>query len=233
METPAESLRLQEYAQGLRTPQEVQPSILDRLTTGIGEGLRGAETRYRDFSQQYPMLSRLLTTGASSLPAILAARSARQEGRAAAEELRRLGQPLREQGEALRQQALTGGLTPQQARQEEARRASMRQAASTRGATSGTQQAMIENTLARERAGIAETNLNNAIRQLNLANAYDEAAIRAKLQTDTQSAQILASIMGDLVRTAAGQPRGRGGQSQPEIQSGMPQEPVTRRPEVR
>ncbi|MFZ9759665.1 MAG: hypothetical protein ACO3CJ_09475, partial [Burkholderiaceae bacterium] len=117
-QTPAETYRLAEYAQGLRTPQEIQPDILDRLTTGIGEGLRGAETRYRDFSQQYPMLSRLLTTGASSLPAILAARSARQEGRAAADELRRLGQPLREQGEALRQQALTGGLTPQQARQE-------------------------------------------------------------------------------------------------------------------
>jgi hypothetical protein len=195
--------------------------------------LQAAETRYRDFSQQYPMLSRLLTTGASSLPAILAARSARQEGRAAAEELRRLGQPLREQGEALRRQALTGGLTPSQARQQEARKAQLLQSASNRQATTGTQEAMIENTLGRERAGLAEVNLNNAIKQLNLANAYDEAAIRAKLQTDAQSAQILASIMGDLVRTAAGQPRGRGGQPQPEMQSGMPQEPVTRRPEVR
>jgi len=232
METPAESLRLQEYAQGLRTPQEVQPSILDRLTTGIGEGLQAAETRYRDFSQQYPMLSRLLTTGASSLPAILAARSARQEGRAAAEELRRLGQPLREQGEALRQQALTGGLTPSQARQQEARKAQLLQSASNRQATTGTQEAMIENTLGRERAGLAEVNLNNAIKQLNLANAYDEAAIRAKLQSDAQSAQILASIMGDLIRTAAGQPRGRGGQPQPQMQSIMPEQPVTQRPQV-
>jgi hypothetical protein len=113
----------------------------------------------------------------------------------------------------------------------------MRQAASTRGATSGTQQAMIENTLARERAGLSETNLNNAIRQLNLANAYDEAAIRAKLQSDTQTSQILASIMGDLARATAGQPRG--GQqtqqlTQPQIQPQMTQEPaVTRRPEVR
>jgi hypothetical protein len=157
---PAETMRLQEYAQGLRTPQEVQPSILDRLRGG----LQSAETGYQDFTQNYPMLSRLLTTGVSSLPAVLAARSSRREGRAAADELRALGAPLREQAEALRQQALTGGLTPQQARQEEARRASMRQAASTRGATSGTQQAMIENTLARERAGLSETNLNNAIK---------------------------------------------------------------------
>jgi hypothetical protein len=228
-QSPAETMRLQEYAQGLRTPQEVQPSILDRLKGG----LQSAETGYQDFTQNYPMLSRLLTTGVSSLPAVLAARSSRREGRAAADELRALGAPLREQAEALRQQALTGGLTPQQARQEEARRASMRQAASTRGATSGTQQAMIENTLARERAGLSETNLNNAIKQLNLANAYDEAAIRAKLQSDTQTSQILASIMGDLARATAGQPRG-GQQTQQQIQPQMTQEPaVTRRPEVR
>jgi hypothetical protein len=228
-EFPAETMRLQEYAQGLRTPQEVQPSVLDRLRGG----LQSAETGYQDFTQNYPMLSRLLTTGVSSLPAVLAARSSRREGRAAADELRALGAPLREQAEALRQQALTGGLTPQQARQEEARRASMRQAASTRGATSGTQQAMIENTLARERAGLSETNLNNAIKQLNLANAYDEAAIRAKLQSDTQTSQILASIMGDLARATAGQPRG-GQQTQQQIQPQMTQEPaVTRRPEVR
>jgi hypothetical protein len=200
---------------------------------GIGDRLRGLESKYGEFTQNYPMLSRLLTTGAASLPSLLAARSARREGRAAADELRALGAPLREQAEALRQQALTGGLTPQQARQEEARRASMRQAASTRGATSGTQQAMIENTLARERAGLSETNLNNAIRQLNLANAYDEAAIRAKLQSDTQTSQILASIMGDLARATAGQPRG-GQQTQQQIQPQMTQEPaVTRRPEVR
>ncbi|MEK9812994.1 MAG: hypothetical protein VW440_08155, partial [Bordetella sp.] len=75
MESPAEAMRLQEYAQGLRTPQEVQPTLLDRLKGG----LQAAETGYRDFSQSYPMLSRLLTTGASSIPALLAARSARRE----------------------------------------------------------------------------------------------------------------------------------------------------------
>jgi hypothetical protein len=228
-EFPCRNIAIARIRSSLRTPQEVQPSILDRLRGG----LQSAETGYQDFTQNYPMLSRLLTTGVSSLPAVLAARSARREGRSAANELRALGRPLREQAEALRQQALTGGLTPQQARQEEARRASMRQAASTRGATTGTQQAMIENTLARERAGLSETNLNNAIRQLNLANAYDEAAIRAKLQSDTQTAQILASIMGDLARATAGQPRG-GQQTQQQIQPQMTQEPaVTRRPEVR
>jgi hypothetical protein len=234
-QSPAETMRLQEYAQGLRTPQEVQPSILDRLKGG----LQSAETGYQDFTQNYPMLSRLLTTGVSSLPAVLAARSSRREGRAAADELRALGRPLREQAEALRQQALTGGLTPQQARQEEARRASMRQAASTRGATSGTQQAMIENTLARERAGLSETNLNNAIKQLNLANAYDEAAIRAKLQSDTQTANVLANILGNLAQATAGTSIPNQGQQNnqnrqtSQLTSSMPAEAVTRRAEVK
>ena len=206
---------------------------------GIGDRLRGLEAKYGEFTQNYPMLSRLLTTGAASLPSLLAARSARREGRSAANELRALGAPLREQAEALRQQALTGGLTPQQARQEEARRASMRQAASTRGATSGTQQAMIENTLARERAGLSETNLNNAIKQLNLAIAYDEAAIRAKLQSDVQTANVLANILGNLAQATAGASIPNQGQQNnqnrqtSQLTSSMPAEAVTRRAEVK
>jgi hypothetical protein len=236
-QSPAETARLQEYAQGLRTPQEIQPNVIDQLTGGIGERLQGLETGYREFRQQYPMLERLLSTGAASLPAILQARRARREGSRAAEELRALGQPLREQGEALRQQALTGGLTPQQARQQEARRAQLRQSAAGRGATTGTQEAMIENSLARERAGLAEVNLNNAIKQLNLANAYDEAAIRAKLQSDAAAGDLLASIMGDLVRGTAGQQRdgqqGQGGQTQQgrtQTQTVLTDQPVTPRP---
>jgi hypothetical protein len=227
-EFPAETLRLQEYAQSLRTPQEVQPSVLDRLKGG----LQSAETGYREFRQEYPMLERLLTTGAASLPAILQARRTRRETGSAAEELRRLGQPLREQGEALRQQALSGGLTPQQARQQEARRASLRQSASQRGSTTGTQQAMIENTLARERSGLAQTNLENALRQLNLANAYDEAAIKAKLQSDRETGDMLASIIGDLVRNTVGQQtegQQQGGGQQP-TQPLFSQQGITQRP---
>jgi hypothetical protein len=185
---------------------------------GIGDRLRGLESKYGEFTQNYPMLSRLLTTGAASLPSLLAARSARREGRAAADELRALGAPLREQAEALRQQALTGGLTPQQARQEEARRASMRQAASTRGATTGTQQAMIENTLARERSGLAQTNLENAMRQLNLANTVSEAAIRARLASDRDVDRYLSNIYTNLIRTASG---GQGNFQQPQGMTGQ------------
>jgi hypothetical protein len=68
-QSPAETYRLAEYAQGLRTPQEVQPGVFDQFTSGVGDRLRGLETGYREFRQEYPMLERLLTTGAASLPA--------------------------------------------------------------------------------------------------------------------------------------------------------------------
>lgn len=228
-EFPAETARLQEYAQGLRTPQEVEPELLDRITGA----LKSAETGYREFKQEYPMLERLLGTTAASLPAILAARRSRREGSRAAAELRALGAPLREEGEALRKQALSGGLTPQQARQQEARKAQLLQGATTRDSTSGTQEAMIGNVLQRERATTAESNLNQAIKQLNLANAYDEAAIRAKLASNTRVNDLLASIIGDLVRTTAGQQRGKQRTtSQGQTQSIMPEEPITVRPKV-
>jgi hypothetical protein len=185
---------------------------------GIGDRLRALKSKYGEFTQNNPMLSRLLTTGVASLPAAYFAGRARREGRGAESELRAMAQPIREQAEALRQQALTGGLTPQQARQEEARRASMRQAASTRNATSGTQKAMIENTLARERSGLAQTNLENAMRQLNLANTVSEAAIRARLASDRDVDRYLSNIYTNLIRTASG---GQGNFQQPQGVTGQ------------
>jgi hypothetical protein len=89
---------------------------------------------------------------------------------------------------------------------------------------------MIENTLARERSGLAQTNLENALRQLNLANAYDEAAIKAKLQSDRETGDILASIMGDLVRNTAGQRTEQQGGGQQPTQPLLPQQGITQRP---
>ena len=175
----------------------------------------------QSFREKYPMLSQVLrsnlfATGLASLPAALFAGRARREGRGAERELREMAAPIREQAEALRQQALSGGLTPQQARQQEARRASLRQSASQRGGTTGTQQAMIENTLSRERAGLAQTNLENAMRQLNLANTLTEAAIRARLASDRNVNQSLQNIYTNLIRTASG--TNTTGQTQPPSQ---------------
>ena len=203
--------------------------------TNVAQTVEGGLRSVGEMARKYPNIANILATTGQSLPALLAARSQRREGERAAEQLRALGAPLRQQGEALRQQALSGGLTPQQARQQEASRARLRQGAATRGATTGTQQAMIEGQLARERAGMAETNLNNALKQLNLANAYDEAAIRAKLLSDRQVADSLSNVYANLARSVGGAARQQ--QAPAPIQQSsapiLPEEPITRRPDVR
>jgi hypothetical protein len=158
------------------------------------QGIEDTAAQYRDLARQYPTVAKMLSTGATTLPALINAIRARREAEKSAAEFRRLGEPLRAQGESLRQQALSGTLTPQQAAAQEAARARLRQQASSRGATTGTQQAMIEGQLGRTRAQLSETNLNNAIKQLNLANAYDEAAIRAKLAADRDVSDTLGRI---------------------------------------
>lgn len=201
-------------------PQE--PGFLRRGAQGIEDTAR----QMRELARQYPTVARLLGTGATTLPTLLNSMRARRDAERAGAQLRELGAPLRQQGEALRQQALAGQVTPQQAQQQEAERARMRQAAASRGVTTGTQQAMIENQLARQRAALGETNLNNAIKMLNLANAYDEEAIRVKLASDQRINAIIGNIFANLGATAAesaGVPTG-GGQEQ--------RQPVTRRPEI-
>jgi hypothetical protein len=196
--------------------------------------LEGGMSDIRQTLAKYPNLSAALATGASSLPALLNARKMQRESERSAAELRALGAPLRQQGEALRQQALAGRLTPQQAASQEAARARLRQGAATRGVTTGTQQAMIENQLASSRAAQSEVNLNNALKQLNLANAYDEAAIRAKLANDREVADILSTVAGNIASGLASQaPRRQTASAPTQRPSPMPEEPITRRPEVR
>lgn len=190
------------------------------------QAVEDTATKARELATRYPTVARLLSTGATSLPALLNASRARREADRRAEELRRLGAPLREQGEALRQRALAGQLTPQQAAAQEAERARQRQAAASRGVTAGTQAQMIENQLARQRAQLSETNLNNAIKLLNLGNAYDEEAIRMKIAGDQRVSNTLANIFANLGQQAAAT------QTQPQSPQGQ-ETRVTRRPDVR
>jgi len=189
------------------TPRDVAGMAPDQFQrqmqmAGVDQGyLRNAAqavedtaAQARELARQYPTVAKMLGTGATTLPALINAIRQKRQAERSADELRALGAPLRAQGEALRQQALAGQLTPQQAASQEASRARLRQASASRGATTGTQQAMIEGQLGRSRAQLSETNLNNAIKQLNLANAYDEAAIRAKLAADRDVADTLGRI---------------------------------------
>jgi hypothetical protein len=208
--------------------QPPQPSPFARLAGAI----EGGVGEVRQFASDYPNVAKLLSVTGQSLPALLSAARARREGGRAADELRALGRPLREEAENLRAQALAGGLTPQQAREQEAARARLRQQAATRGATTGTQQAMIDTQLQRARSEMGQVNLQNALRQLNLANAYDEEAIRIKLSADRDISNRIANIIGNIGRQF-GSMAPEGGQTQEQSQPETPRQPVTQRPQIR
>lgn len=215
-------------------PREFLPAAPEQpgMMQTAAQAVENTAQQFRNLANQYPTVAKMLSTGATTLPALIQAARARRQSEAAAEQFRRLGEPLRAQGEAMRQQAMAGQLSPQQAARQEARRASLRQAAATRGATSGTQQAMIEGRLEAERAQLTESNYNNALKQLNLGNAYEEAAIKAKLAGDQEIANSVANIFANLGRDITSQaPR----QQQAPVQTaGLSQQPeVTRRPEIR
>jgi hypothetical protein len=209
--------------------QRMQAGVEPSFLQSAAQGIEDTAAQYRNLARQYPTVAKMLSTGATTLPALINAIRARREAEKSAAEFRRLGEPLRAQGESLRQQALSGTLTPQQAAAQEASRARLRQQASTRGATTGTQQAMIEGQLGRTRAQLSETNLNNALKQLNLANAYDEAAIKAKLAADAEISNSVANIFANLGRDITSQ-----APAPQRPQSPMATQPeVTRRPDTR
>ena len=209
-----------------------QPPEPPSRFTRVAEGLEGGMGRMREFARDYPNVAKLLSTGAQSLPALLQAARARRQTERAAGELRALGAPLREEAENLRAQALAGALTPQQAREQEAARARLRQQAATRGTTTGTQQAMIEGQLARSRSEMGQVNLQNALRQLNLANAYDEAAIEAKLRGDREISAILGNIAQNIARQYGSTETAPRTQAPTTQQPTEQRAPVTRRPEL-
>ncbi len=199
--------------------------------TGLARGAQAVENtaqQFRDLARQYPTVAKMLSTGATTLPTLINAVRARRETEQAAQRLRQLGAPLREQGEALRQQALAGQLSPQEAAAQEAARARLRQGAATRGTTTGTQAAMIENQLGRQRAQLSETKLTNAVKLLNLGNAYDEEAIRLALSGNQRVRNAVANIFANLGQQTASTASPQ--QEQPVAQS---DQRITRRPDTR
>lgn len=215
-------------------PQDVTgmpPDQFQRMTPPEPGFLESAESKLgsvSDVFRKYPRLAQLAGYSAQGLVGLLQANRARRQGEQEARQFSRLGEPLKAQGEALRQQALAGNLTPQQAAQQEAARARARQAAATRGTTTGTQATMIENQLARSRSELSQTNLNNALKMLNLANAYDEAAIKAKIASDREADEYLAQIFGNI----GAQLGGAAPTQRPQRQPAQPTPEITRRPEL-
>lgn len=187
-----------------RFAPEVRPEDITGAPAADVERFTGAAPSATDrlgqFARENP---RLVGYGAQGLIGALQAARMRSQTRRDAERLRALGAPMRAEGENLRQQALAGNLTPQQARQLEAGLARSRQAAAGRGTTTGTQEAMLQNVAQRTKADLLQTNLANSLKLLNLANAYDEAAIKAQLAADREADDILASIFGNIAQDYA------------------------------
>lgn len=236
------------FGPGRFTPERIEPSEIRGATQDqmqrflpdqtMAQRAEGALQGVQDIARRYPRLTEALGVGAQGIVGMIQARRAREQGREAAARLGELGRPLRQEAENLRQQALAGALTPQQAREQEIARARARQGAAQRGATTGTQAAMIENQLQRARAEMSQTNLNNAMKMLNLANAYDEAAIKASIQADREADELLGEIYQNIAFSTAA--AGRREQQQQRSQQ-QPQRPrmtlpeapeVTRRPEI-
>ena len=203
---------------GAQEPQG--PGFAQRLEEKLG----GIES----LAQKYPRLAQAAGYGAQGLVGMLNAARMRKQAREEAARLSALGEPLRTQGEALRQQALSGTLTPQQAAQQEAARARLRQTAAGRGAVTGTQAGMIENQLGRQRSELSQVNLNNALKQLNLANAYDEAAIKATMAADREADDILFSIAGNIGSQLAGSAPSQRPPRPPRQETPL----ITRKPEL-
>jgi hypothetical protein len=84
---------------------------------------------------------------------------------------------------------------------------------------------MIEGQLSRQRSELGQTNLNNAVKLLNLANAYDEEAIRTTLAANQRINQSLGNVFANLGQAAATSVV----PPSPEPQS----QRVTQRPQVR
>jgi hypothetical protein len=219
------------------TPRDVSgmaPDQFQRQMEGVGAGPGLAETLesklggVSDLAAKYPRLAQAAGYSAQGLVGMLQAARARKQGREEAARLSALGAPLRAQGESLRQQALSGTLTPQQAAQQEAQRARLRQSAAGRGAVTGTQAGMIETQLGRQRSELSQVNLNNALKQLNLANAYDEAAIKATMAADREADDYLGQIAANIgSQLASATPVQRAPRAQ------RPATPeITRRPEL-
>lgn len=227
---PFERPPLGPFAREALPPQPEQPGLAQRAETGL--------KNVQDILNRYPRVASALGASAQGIAGLISARRQREAAQRQATQLRELGRPLREQGESLRQQALSGVLTPQQARDQEIARARMRQAGAQRGVTTGTQAQMIENQLQRARAELSQTNLENAFRQLNLGNRYEEAALLGALQADAEynrDFQDLAGMIGNMImQSSANQPpQGQRQQQQSPQQQLANRQLITQEPSER
>jgi len=93
---------------------------------------------------------------------------------------------------------------------------------------------MLQNVAQRTKADLLQTNFANSLKLLNLANAYDEAAIKAQLAADREADDLLADIFGNIAMdvSAGGQTQQAPTQPRPQPQARPADQEITRRPEL-
>ena len=193
---PAETMRLQEYAQGLRTPQEVQPSILDRAESGLQQ--------VRSTLDRYPTLTRVGGAGANLVAQALLARRANRAREAEAGRLRERAQPFRAAEQEAMSRARGDGLTPQQARQMEIDMATARSGLSAANrATGSAASGILSGQMNRARSTARQENLETALQLAGIADRYERQAIQEELARDQELAQLFASVIGKEIEAAS------------------------------
>ena len=193
---PAETMRLQEYAQGLRTPQEVQPSILDRAESGLQQ--------VRSTLDRYPTLTRVGGAGANLVAQALLARRANRAREAEAGRLRERAQPFRAAEQEAMSRAQGGGLTPQQAREMEIAQARARQGLSAGNQAAGSAAAgILAGQATRARSAARQESLETALQLAGIADRYERQAIQEELAGDKELAQLFASVIGKEIEAAS------------------------------
>jgi hypothetical protein len=177
---PAETMRLQEYAQGLRTPQEVQPSILDRAESGLQQ--------VRSTLDRYPTLTRVGGAGANLVAQALLARRANRAREAEAGRLRERAQPFRAAEQEAMSRARGDGLTPQQARRMEIDMATARSGLSAANrATGSAASGILSGQMNRARSTARQESLESALELAGIADRYERQAIQEELARDQRT----------------------------------------------
>ena len=147
-------------------------------------------------------LERLGLAGLQTLPAILAARRAAEQGRQAREEMQRMAAPYQQQGQALVQQAQRGELTAPAQQQIAALQARAAQGVAGRGGV-GSEQAAAQVEAFRQQ--LLQGQYDMGLKVANIGDQIAAGAIRTGLQADQYVNELTGNYFQTLAMSMGGQ----------------------------
>ena len=173
------------------TGAPAEPGVFDR----IGARLRDPKTQER-------ILENIGLTGLQSLPAILMARQAAEQGRRSKEEMQRLAAPYQQQGQALVAQAQRGELTAPAQQQIQALQARAAQGVAGRGGV-GAEQAAAQVEAFRQQ--LLQGQYDMGLKVANIGDQIAVGAIRTGLQADQYVNELTNNYFTTLAMSMGGQ----------------------------